>query len=341
MNTVRDIFASPELYPLGMDFDKRMLMFIPMSRADYRDYLFLGFGAAKRHGKGVYHVKLEDVLHAAKTVPVQGTPGHFVLHTAYCCSTLLARYFELIPSFFVLKEPQLLTQVALMANRSFPQWDEVFRLCLRLLMRTYEPSEAVVVKANVPCNVLGRTLLDLNDRSTITFVMAPLRQFMLSALKTKLRRNRVRYWVRNMVDMRRVFPNLDHDLEVADLSDSQAAVCVWLFNRYLCQQMDSGPNRSRVFVVDGGQIAERPDHFLPEILGRCGFSIDNAELTRITGHPSVHLHAKTLSEPYDAAMRRQEITRLETLFGQEAQAAIEWAAGCAASSNLSLDCWAE
>lgn len=340
MNTVRDIFDSPELYPLGMDFDKRMLMFIRMSRADYRDYLFLGFGAAKRHGKGIYHVKLEDVLHAAKTAPVQGNPGHFVLHTAYCCSTLLARYFELVPSFFVLKEPQLLTQFALMANRSFPRWDEGFRLCLRLLTRTYESGEAAIIKANVPCNLLGQRLLNLDDSSTITFVMTPLKQFMLGALKTQLRRNRVRYWARNMVDMKRIFPQSGHDSEFTDLTDSQAAVCVWLFNRYLCQQLESGPNRSRVFVVDGGQLAEKPDQFLPPILGRCGFSIDNSELTRLVDHPSVRLHAKTLSKPYDAAMRRQEITKLETLFGQEAQTAIEWATARSSNSDLPFDRWA-
>ena len=164
---------------------------------------------------------------------------------------------------------------------------------------------------------------------------------MLGALKTQLRRNRVRYWARNMVDMKRVFPHSDPDSEFTDLSDSQAAVCVWLFNRYLCQQLDSGPNRSRVFVVDGGQFAERPDEFLPAILSRCGFSIENSELERIVDHPSVHLHAKTLSKPYDAAMRRQEITKLETRFGQEAQAAIEWAATCGPNSNLPLDQWVE
>ncbi len=37
----------------------------------------------------------------------------YVLHSAFCCSTLPARYLQLIPLCFVLKEPRLLTDMAM------------------------------------------------------------------------------------------------------------------------------------------------------------------------------------------------------------------------------------
>jgi hypothetical protein len=324
MEILKDIFNSPDFYPLGMNFEDRQVLFTSMSQLDYKRCLFLGMQAAKRRGKGIHHVRLDDLLLAVADVPRAVKPVHFILHTAYCCSTLLARYFELIPSCLVLKEPQFLTQLALTTVGSFSQWNETFDLSFRLLSRVYGTDDVAVIKTNVPCNILGKKILDYDSRTTITFVMIPLRQFLLAALKSQLRRSRVRFWVRNTVDLTAI-PQLHPLIAFPGLSDAQAAVCVWLFNRHLCRELHSRYDCARVLMVDGSSLAENPEQVLPQILHLCGLSISGGELESLLQHPSRMLHAKNVSVPYTASSRRQDLEKSNQVFGQEVDAAIKWA----------------
>jgi hypothetical protein len=166
-----------------MDFARSVLKFVRMSRDTYRDSVFLD-DRTRFLGNQAFEMLLDDILFAASCKPKAIRPIHYILHTTFCCSTLLSRYFELLEFCFVLKEPLLLTQLALTPPQSVSQWDVVFDVGVKLLTRTYEPNQIVVIKPHEPCNVLAERLLKHDDRSTVTFLITPLRQFLLAILKS-------------------------------------------------------------------------------------------------------------------------------------------------------------
>lgn len=335
MDVPRDLFTSPELYPVQIDFRRRSVIFARISRQDYEDFVFLEIDAVLRQIRQLCEIRVDDLLLAAANAPPVVKPVHYILHTAYCCSTLLARYFDLIPSCFVLKEPQLLAQFALASDRFSEGWNEGFELCVRLLSRTPDACELPVIKTNVPCNVLGERFLKHNRQATITFLMMPLRHFLLAVLKSGIRRRRVQYWVGKLIGDPLWCSQLGN-IKARDLTDVEAAICFWLVNHSLCSQLSSGADRSRVLALDGERVADCPREALPAVMSICGQPLDNDRLEWLLNHPSARRHAKHPLRAYDASVRRQEIASWEDRWGGEADIGIEWAVTQGILTGMSL-----
>ncbi|HLJ91191.1 MAG TPA: hypothetical protein VKZ53_30610 [Candidatus Angelobacter sp.] len=334
MNYLLDLFTSPELYPMRVDFRKHAMTFVRMSGETYRASVFLD-GRTQHLGSDSYEIRMDDLLLAAGTTPEQPRSIHYILHPTFCCSTLLARYFELLPNCFVLKEPVLLTQLAL-TRRSLLRWNDAFALCARLLARAYDPQQFVIIKPHEPCNVLGSLLLEHNDRATITFLTTPLRDFLLSILKAEDRRA----WVqRRLVKARESALNVPSlaNADISSLHDAEAAAYLWLVNRYLCQKLSSGPYRSRVLVLDGGRIADFPKDSLRAVASLAGLPLSEQQLQWMIDHPSMRKYSKDLSRPYDANSRHQELAELENSWRREADAGARFVECCCPEAFA--ECW--
>jgi len=322
MNCAQDLSRSPEYYPLRVDFHKRAVTFVRMSRETYRESVFLD--ARTRHLGAMHSLRLDDVLLAMDTgrMPL---PVTYILHPAFCCSTLLARYFELLASCLVLKEPLLLTQVALSSCEPSPQWLELFDCSVKLLTRGYSETERVIIKAHEPCNVLGRKLLQRNHRATVIFLMTPQRHFMLSVLKSSERRA----WVRSRVC--EVLANGGagsgwEDVRPSTLTDAQTAAFMWTINNCLRQQFAAEPERARVVLLDSDQLVDDPEETLAVIARSCQHALDDKQIAWMVGHPSMRKYSKNVSRAYDASTRRREIAQLEEQYGAEVDEGAEWAA---------------
>ncbi|MGB2603429.1 MAG: hypothetical protein WBC78_07535 [Candidatus Sulfotelmatobacter sp.] len=321
MNRLFNLFSSPELYPLKVDFARQVIRFVRMSEESYRHSVFLDT-RTRSIGDQTYEIRLDDILLAAAT---QSRPGriHYIFHTTFCCSTLLARYFELLPSCLVLKEPMLLTQLALTSVTSVRCWEEVFDVCVRLLARVYTPHQTVIIKPHEPCNALGEKLLGHDNEASVTFLHTSLRSFLLSILKSDERRLWVRNRLRNPVEIA-AYPGSDR-LHLDNLTDSEAAAYLWLLNCFLCKQLSSGKYRSRVLVINGERVADSAGEVVSAIAALCQLNLDFQQLERLLTHSSAGKYSKDLSKSYDANSRRQEMAELEIRFGAEADRGESWA----------------
>lgn len=323
INSLGNLFISPEFYPLSIDFQKHTVRFVRMSRDAYRQSVFLD-GRVRHLGTDRYEIRIDDLLlGAANTSPVT-KPAHYILHTTFCCSTLLARYFELHPHCFVLKEPGLLTQLALEFGRWDLPWREVYNLGVRLLTRTYEPGEFVVIKPHEPVNVLASLLLRDNAQTTLTFLSTPLRSFLLSVLKAQERRDWVQRRIHGTAASASACPALA-DINLGELRDPEAAAYLWLVNQFLCTELISGPFQSRVLILDGGQVAGSPGEVLSAVGAISGIPLDEELIGRMLNHPSVQRYSKNLSRPFNASSRQHELAELESYWGAEADIGVEWA----------------
>lgn len=323
MNNLREIFHSPELYPVSVDPRRRVIRFVRMSPEAYRDSVFLDFRARTVEESG-YDIRLDDILLAAACVPPAPRRVHYILNTGFCCSTLLARYFELMPSCFVLKEPRLLAQLVISDDQAKIPWNATLNLCLRLLARTYEADQIVVMKPVECCNVICDQLLAQNEQSTATFLMTPLRQFVLALVKSGERRDWAQTRLAGVAKYLNKCPSLGL-VDTGTLGAAESAACLWLMQRDFCRQLCSGPYSSRVTIVNGQVLADYPAATLSRVTSLCGLSVRPEQWQEIINHPSTRKYSKNQARPYDAETRNQEITELERCWGEEVDAAVEWA----------------
>src|SRR5690242_9997556 len=98
-----DVWRSPEWFPVSIDPRARRMRFVRMSPETYRASVFLD---ARTHHLGeIRTAGMDELLRGRPRGPSR---VHYIFHTAFCCSTLLARHLEALPRVLVLKEPGIL-----------------------------------------------------------------------------------------------------------------------------------------------------------------------------------------------------------------------------------------
>jgi hypothetical protein len=333
MKTPAELLSSPSYYPLKMDFDSGLLSFVPMSRATYKSSSFLD-GRTQAAGPERYDLPSTDLFLAAAEQPPAPTPVHYIFHAAFCCSTLLARYLELVPPCFVLKEPLFLTQMAVVRPRAVAAhnegaldpsaWAPLFDLCARLMGRGFGAEDVVAVKVNDICNSLGEMLLARDPATKAVFVTIGLRDFLLVLLKGPERRQ----WLRGrLVKARKdaaIIPELA-GFDPLQMSDAEGGAFLWALNEALRARL-CGANPSRVLTVPGEQIADDPAAAVRAVADHFGLPVSQGLPKNIFSDATVGRHAKDPSRTYDARSRRKELKTLQKQIGSEADQGANWAA---------------
>jgi len=332
MKSAPEVFCSPDFYPLRMDFDNGALSFVPMTRAAYKSSSFLD-GRIQAAGPERYDIPAADVLHVAAEASPPPNRVHYIFHAAFCCSTLLARYLELIPPCFVLKEPLLLTQMAVVRPRPFgpndgaiepAEWTRLFDLCVRLLGRGYAAEDIVAIKVNDICNSLGEMLLARDPASKAVFVTIGLKDFLLVLLKSPDRRQ----WLRGRLLKARkdavIVPELA-EFDPVRMSDAEGGAYLWALNEALRVRL-CGLGQSRVLTLPGEQISETPERAVRTVANHFGIPVSQGLPKNIFSDATAARHAKDPARTYDARSRRKELKTLQKQIGPEADRGAEWAA---------------
>jgi hypothetical protein len=332
-----DLFASPEFFPLEIDHHRRLVTFVRMTRDAYADSVFLDDYRTRYVGKPIT-LRLDDVHFACRSSSAPTAKAHYILNTAYCCSTLLSRYFESLPYCLVLREPRCLAQVADLMDEEDPRWELFLDVCLKLLLRAYEPGQAVVIKPYEPSNRLAKTILERDPNATATYLITPLKSFLLSVLKSEERRE----WARSRVASaaRDAFRyGVLNGISVDALTSPQAATYVWLFNYSLFRALKRNDEAGRVVLANGDALVEEPESTLRAVLGGSGLRVDERQFQAMISAQSVQRYSKDSDWPFDAASRHDQLNEINRCWGAEADEGMEWAESLGFSlQDLQLSC---
>jgi hypothetical protein len=335
------LLSSPDLYPLELDFRARRITFAPMSRAAYQASSFLDFRILACTSERV-NLPLSEVLPLLllRERPAL-RPVRFIFHTAYCCSTLLARYLEVLPSCFVLKEPQTLTQLAaleaFMRNTATVVHDpsdlgRMLELCMMLLGRTYNAEEVVIIKTSDACNAFAKTLLGRDFRSRAIFVTTSLTEFLLSVLKSPERRRWLRARLIAAVRDAAAIPKL-RGFVPSRMSDAIGGAYLWLLNQELRMRLCDGAGE-RVLVATADQISDTPELAVCAATEHLILPHSCTSIKEILSGPASMQYSKDQSKSYSAELRRRELAALGKQFGAEVATGIEWAVQHSPSAGL-------
>ncbi len=322
----RDATWLPHRYDPGHD----AIHFARLDRAGHRARTFLTdaeLGDAPR-------LILPRAASGARAGDTAG-PLHFLFHSAYCCSTLVARAFDLAGVAMGLKEPQILNDMIGWRRRGAPpdRLAEAMDDAATLLAQPFARGEAVVVKPSNVVNPLASVLLTLRPGARAVLFHAPLETYLGSIARKGMWG---RLWVREL------FAGLLAD-KVVDLgfaperyieqTDLQIAALGWLAQQRLFAGL-AARYPDRVATLDSERLVTEPAAALAAMMRLFALPVDAARVDRIVADVFAR-HAKS-GEAFDAADRLADQRDAAAVHGEEIAKVITWAGAVAAQAGVPL-----
>lgn len=260
---------------------------------------------------------------------------HFIIHSAYCCSTMLARAFDLPGTAMALKEPQILNDaVGLRLRGGDPrQVAAALDIALWLLARPFAAGEAVVVKPSNLVNALIPALISLRPDVRLLFLHAPLEEFLGSIARKEIEG---RAWVRELMwkfivlgqATRFGFP----EEELYRHTDLQVAALGWLAQQALFGDVISQHgDASRSLVSE--TLTARPAECMAKLGELFGLRIDAGAVAH---GPAFRRHSKDGSD-FSSAERSAERADGLARHAREIAMVMEWSRAVADHASISLE----
>ena len=331
------VVASPRFYPTELKIDQHppAISFVEVTQDTYRRSSFLDHRMHREAKPKTIACRARELVDRYQGAPA----GHvgFIFHVAFCCSTLLARYLELLPGTFVLKEPFIPTQLAELNRAAWPSdrgvdSKEATQLCVHLMARTFDPRDRVIAKLADQSNAVAPALMASSSARRAVFLGLELRSFLLAGLKTDQRRT----WVRRRAELaaQDVAPSSLSDTDPKALDDAQACAYLWLTQGVLLQKLIAEVGPDRVLVVDGESISDNPDHAVRETAQWLGLSPGESDLRIAIGNETASRYSKDPSQEFSREHRRADLAAIMSKSGHEVDSGLRWAAELAPGLGL-------
>jgi hypothetical protein len=307
--------------------------FLPVSRAEHGGATFLIDDHLPQGPEPLVVHRSDAMASAPRPAPI-----HFILHSAFCCSTMLARVFDRPGWAMGLKEPVILNDIVGWRRRGGrgPDMAAVLNDALSLLARPFGPGEAVVVKPSNVVNGLSAAMLTLRPNAGAVLLHAPLRTYLGSIAKKGLDG---RLWVRTLllglledklVDLG--FTTRDH----LGQTDLQVAAVGWLAQQALFQQLVERFGKGRVRTLDSETLTADPAGVTARLATLFGMPLDARALEEIVTGPAFTYHSK-LGAAFDAGERGREHRDAAEMHADEIEKVAVWAERVAEAAGIALE----
>lgn len=317
-NDVASVLSDARWIPshLGSPPGSLQFFWLPREAQSSMSFLadeYLRDAMAPAASTGVNQLKMDGQLPAS--------PAHYVFHSAFCCSTLLARALDLPGVSIGLKEPQILNELANNRRRgALPE--ELLRSISFLLARPFGPEEAVIIKPSNLANNLARPLLEWDDRSKAIFLYAPLPRFLKSMARKGMWG---RIWARRLfaVIHRDTGLNLGFsDAQLFEQTDLQVAALGWLHQHAHFMSL-IGQFPGRILTLDSETFLAGKAQCLNAIGDHFGLGASAQDWAKVAGGSVFSEHSKQVGRDFletDGALP----TDKPTAFDDEIDMVVAW-----------------
>ncbi len=262
---------------------------------------------------------------------------HFLFHSAFCGSTMLARALDIPGIAMGMSEPVTLNDVVgFRRRRADPR--AVARTAdaaMRLLARPFGAGEAVVVKPSNVINSLAELLMMLRPSAQAVFLYAPLETFLISVARKGLA---CRLWVRELLEGLILENAVDMGFEADEyfrLTDLQVAAVGWLAQHRGFAGLAGKLGPSRLVTLDADLMLARPAEGLSAVAQHYGLPIDADRIAAIVAGPAFTQHSKS-GEAYSSAKREADYAAVRAAHGDEISTVVAWAAKLAESAGVAM-----
>jgi hypothetical protein len=328
-----EVAADPLWLPNRYDESQDLIHFVRLTREGHRAATFITDDYIPADAPRLV-LRRSDVAAAPSGPPA---PLHFIFHSAYCCSTVLARAVDLDGISMGLKEPLILNDLVGWRRRGADprQLGAILDAVLTLLARPFAPGEAVVVKPSNVLNGIAPALLGSRPQSRAILLHAPLPDFLRSIARKGLWGRR---WVRELFigQLRDGMVDLGlGEQHYLDLTDLQVAAAGWLAQQDVFARLVAGFGDARVRTLDSATLMARPGEAMAALSDLFGLGLDAPAIERVLAGPAFTSHSKS-NAGFSAADRLAEQRDAAETHADEIEKVAVWAEAVAAAAGLSL-----
>jgi len=332
--SLRDVLLNPEWIPHTFDVTGATLTFVHVPKAARADLMFL----SDEHFAGNFDKIGFPVAEVAAAIGQSPrAPLHLIFHSSFCCSTLFANALDVAGTTTVLKEPDILINVANRLIRSDDQANrQRLELVLRLLERPFAPGEAVIVKPSNFGNRLVETILALRPQSKAVLLYSDVRTLLTSLLKRGMWG---RIWGRRLFWSAGSWTSLalGYDAEQTFvLPDLQALALGWLMQMRhfseVAQRMGD-----RVAIVDSADFLADPGQTLRGIVRLFDLGIDDSTVEQVVSGPTFARHSKFSERGYGPDERAADQGAAQSAHEEELEMVVKWVERVAAHLRVGLN----
>lgn len=321
--------ASPDLLLHRFDFERRACVFLEACADSYADSAFLDHRVAKA-GTRLHGVDFRVVAELLARASPRAHPPHFIAHTSFCCSTLLARSLAFDERSLVLREPQSLLLLAREFRRNPDRFPARARhaylgLALRLLNKAYHPEQRVILK---PSNLANRLLPDwlaMLPFSRGVLITCGLEDYLVSVLrKTRETLDKMSWVCRSLAadsDYLVICPELDRNFN----DPLRAAAVAWHAQQYLFAGL-LARHRGRMLVFDQSTLLDRPVNSLAAACAHLDLPVTEEEIRARVHGRLWQRNAKDPRLSHSPAARRAAHARVRAMQAHRVGRAVEWLA---------------
>jgi len=308
------------LFPMDLDIRNRRFLFRRTSIEALRSNAFLDnrFSGAD---EAVQPVDVGALRNLDLTpAPLRG----YLLHTSFCCSTLLARLLDFPGRSLALKEPLILRRLSDAALHGTHD-PELTAAAVQLLFRDIADGSALLVKpTHVALNIAGG-LLACAPGAKALLITSTLEDFMISNIKKSEDTQRK---VPELVERFMAASDLPARLppEAFDPPSLLAGVALqWHAQRQLVDDLINSPDGKSVRVIQENALLQEPDATLRAALDWLGWRVPDdeidAQILRV-----MNRHAKSTGRAYNLQEKNHETDLLRRKFSDELALAQQWSA---------------
>jgi len=265
-------------------------------------------------------------------------PVHFIFHSAYCCSTLLARAFDRPGAAMGLKEPVVLNDLSGWRHRGAkpPHVAMVLDHALRLLQRPFAPGEAVVIKPSNLINAFAAAMLEMRPQARALLLYAPLPLYLASIAKKGMWG---RLWVRELLSKQLKDGMIGYGFSPEDHlrhTDLQVAAIGWLAQHALFQRLVERFGPERVRTLDSEALLAAPSEAMTRLTALFGLDWNDETIAEIVEGDAFRRHSK-LGAAYGSDERQAEQRASAELHADEVAKVTVWAEAVAASAGQPMN----
>lgn len=273
----------------------------------------------------------------ARQAAPASAPAHYIFHSGFCCSTLLAACFDQPGLASGFSEPMILNDIFGWRKRGAAP-AEVGKLldeALDLLARPFEGDQAAIVKPSTLVNGLARAMLRIRPDSKAILIHAPLRDFLISIAKKGLDG---RLWVRQLFMAMRLegltAPLGFDDEAFFGQTDLQIAACAWLGQQALFAQL-AAEYPEQVRTIRSDRFLEMPAETVSAGAELFGLTMSDGQVDAALSGP-MRRNSKD-GAAFGAADRQADYAAALAAHGDEITKVEQWGEAVAKAVGISLE----
>lgn len=320
--------------PHRVDVARGQIQFVHLSRDDHRRATFLSdeyiAAEAPRRTLAIGDV---DAAASGLTSP----RCHFIFHSAFCCSTLMARALDVEGHCMGLKEPRVLQDLteASLALGDPRRLRPHLSLVGGLLARPFGAGEAVIVKPTNIVNPIAEDLLAALPAAKALLLYSPLPAFLRSVASKGLFG---RIWARKSLashGRRAAFDPGYDDMARWLHTDLQVAALGWLQQQAQFARMARELPAGRVATLDSETFLKRPADALVAADRLFDLGLGTATIEAIVAGPVFRQDSKS-HKPFDGEGRERQKMIVADAYAAEIDMVTNWADAVAKHAGVPL-----